>query len=55
MLNIIAFKLGAIHLLRSHGGGEVRLKKWPIFANYSTDKLREMQTKGGGGLEILRT
>ena len=26
--------------------GEVGLKKWPIFANDSTDRLREMRTKG---------
>ena len=55
MLNIIAFKLGAIHLLRSHGGGGGGLVK----TNDSTDRLREWDSnKGGRGSKnpkIMRT
>ena len=48
MLNIIAFKLGAIHLLRSHGGGGGGLVK----TNDSTDRLREWDSdKGGEGVQ----
>ena len=35
--------------LSSRGRGEVQ--KLPKFANSSTDRLREMRIKGGGGLE----
>ena len=35
--------------------GEGGLKKWPIFANNCTDRLREMRRKGGKILEFLRT
>ena len=37
---------GAIHLLRSHRGGR-GLKEVANFANDSTDRLREMRTRGG--------
>ena len=33
---------------RGRGGG---LKKWPIFANNSTDRLRETANKGGKGVQ----
>ena len=40
--------LGAIHLLRSHRGGR-GVKEVANFANDSTDRLREIANKGGGG------
>ena len=43
--------LGAIHLLRSHRGGEGGLKEVANFANDSTDRLREMRTRGGEGVQ----
>ena len=34
--------------------GEGGLKKWPIFAKESTDRLSEMANKGRGGLKSLK-
>ena len=40
--------LGAIHKGRPHGGGG--FKNWSILRTNSTDRLREMRTRGRGGV-----
>ena len=45
------FGLGAILKWRLHGGGEGGFKNCPILRTNSTDKLREMRMKGGGGVK----